>query len=551
MANRLGVLVLFRSRRLLCGFLLALGFLFCSSSVAQQIAPAVPSPPRPELPKDTLGRTTPRGTVLGFLNAARKGNDEVAAQYLDTPLRGKPASNLAHQLFVVLDRRLPAKLDELSDKPEGSRPDSLQPNMDRVGSIASSNGNVDILLERVDLGKVGYRWLFSGKTLETIPELYKEVNGTSADNTLRDFLLNTRLAGILLFSWLVILLGLPFLYLLTVMLNRLLSRMAGQLSRYSLKKTNLPDPEVLPTPVRLLLIAFTILWGVAKAGLPLFARQFWSTVATILIIVSCVWLFIRLNSWTEERIYQRLLLRKSTGLVSIARLVQRVIDVLAVFVGVLVGLKYFGLSPTAALAGLGVGGIAVALAAQKTLENVVGGVSVIFDQTVRVGDNLKVAETRGIVEDIGLRSTRIRTPDRTIVSVPNGQIANASLENISLRDKFWFHPNLRLSYNTTPVQLRSVLSGLTEMLEEYPGVENNSIRVSFLSFGTAALELEVSAYLFARDWSNFLEIQGELQIRIMEIVEAAGTRMAHPAPPLVQTPTPDRANTAGVARKPN
>jgi MscS family membrane protein len=205
------------------------------------------------------------------------------------------------------------------------------------------------------------------RSKELIPELYKEVNEVSGDNVLPEFLLNTRLAGIPFFEWVAILLGLPFLYLLAVMLNRLLSRMIGQLRRYFLKKTNLPDPEVLPMPVRLLLIAFTILWAIAKVSLPLLARQFWSTVATILIIVSCVWLFIRLNSWTGKRILQRLLLRQSTGMVSIARLVQRVIDVVAVFVGVLVGLKHFGLSPTAALAGLGVGGIAVALAAQKTL----------------------------------------------------------------------------------------------------------------------------------------------------------------------------------------
>jgi MscS family membrane protein len=164
-ADSLGVRVLSPWGRALCCFLLTVGFLFCSSALAQQNASAVPSVPQPEVPKDPLGRTTPRGTVFGFLNAERKDNDELAAQYLNTSLRGKPASNLAHQLFVVLDRRLPAKLDELSDKPEGSLTDPLQPNVDRVGSIASSNGNVDILLERVDLGKVGYRWLFSGKTL--------------------------------------------------------------------------------------------------------------------------------------------------------------------------------------------------------------------------------------------------------------------------------------------------------------------------------------------------------------------------------------------------
>jgi hypothetical protein len=213
MADRFEVLLLSGWGQLLCGFLLVFGFAFCSSAVAQHITPAVPPTPQPQLPRDTLGRTTPRGTVLGFLNAARRDNDEVAAQYLNTRLRGKPASNLAHQLFVVLDRRLPAKLDELSDKPE----DPLQPNMDRVGNINSSNGSVDILLERVDLGKAGYCWLFSGQTLELIPELYKEVNEVSGDNVLPEFLLNTRLDGIPFFEWVAILLGLPFLYLLAVM----------------------------------------------------------------------------------------------------------------------------------------------------------------------------------------------------------------------------------------------------------------------------------------------------------------------------------------------
>jgi MscS family membrane protein len=207
---------------------------------------------------------------------------------------------------------------------------------------------------------------------------------------------------------------------------------------------------------------------------------------------------------------------------------------------VLVGLNHFGLNPTAALAGLGVGGIAVALAGQKTLENVIGGVSVIFDQTVRVGDNLKVGETSGTVEDIGLRSTRIRTLDRTTVSVPNGQIANASLENISARDKFWFHPNLYLRYDTTPAQVRLVLEDLKELLTKQPSIESKSIRVSFISLGTSALEITISAYLFARDWVKFLDIQGELQIRILEIVEEAGT---HIAPSVSTAPTGKHAWT--------
>jgi MscS family membrane protein len=127
-----------------------------------------------EPPKDTLGRTSPRGAVLGFLAASKKGNDEIAALYLNTPLRGAAAEELARQLALVLDRRLPARLNLLSDKPEGSIPDPLRPDEDFVGTIPTSKGDLDIMLERADRGKVGKVWLFSRKTLDAIPDVYGE-----------------------------------------------------------------------------------------------------------------------------------------------------------------------------------------------------------------------------------------------------------------------------------------------------------------------------------------------------------------------------------------
>ena len=211
------------------------------------------------------------------------------------------------------------------------------------------------------------------------------------------------------------------------------------------------------------------------------------------------------------------------------RLARRTIDGLILFAGVLVTLYFFGLKPTAALAGLGVGGIAVAFAAQKTLENVIGGVSLILDRAVRVGDTLKVGETVGSVDDVGLRSTRIRTLDRTVVSVPNGQIANLSIENLSARDKFWFHPILTLHYGTTSEQMHAVLVSVRNLLGEARLVEPTSVRVRFLGFGQAALNVEVFAYILARDWNQFLEIQEELLCRTMECVESAGLQIAPPS----------------------
>jgi MscS family membrane protein len=509
--------------------LLSLVILLCFPTWAQLGQPAsAPAAAQPEAPKDALGRTTPRGTVLGFLSAARNGDDDLAARYLDTRLRGRTAAGLAHKLFVVLDRRLPAQLNELSDKPEGSLSNPLKPDEEPVGTIGSDNGDVDIIVQRVGSGKSASLWLFSSKTLDVIPDLYEEINLVSVDNVLPAFLVNTRIAGILLFHWLAIFVGIPLFFLLAALINRLLSHFVGLLRRRLYRKANLPNPEVLPKPIRLLLLAFVIRWLLTKISLPLLARQFWSSAATIITVAGCVWLVIFLARWGEEYICRLLQRRKLTGAASMLRLTRWVIDLLAIVAGVLVTLHYFGVNPTAALAGLGVGGIAVALAAQKTLENIIAGVSLIFDQAVRVGDSLKIGNTQGTIEDIGLRSTRIRTLDRTMVSVPNGQIANMSIENLSSRDKFWFHPILSLNYGTASSQIHAALDRIRSLLEESPHVESDSVRVRFLRFGPPSIEVEVFAYVLASDWNQFLEIQEGLLLRIMECVESIAAQIAIP-----------------------
>jgi MscS family membrane protein len=500
---------------------------------------------QPEVPKDALGRTTPRGTVLGFLAAARKGDNELAVSYLNTRLRGKAATDLAHQLFVVLDRRLPPRLNDLSDKPGGSLLEPLKPNQEIVGTISSEKGNVDVILERVDGGKSGMLWMFSSKTLDAIPDLYEEINVVSVDTVLPDFLVNTRFAGIVLFEWLAVFVGMPLFYVLTALLNRALSPLIGRWRRSISRKPYLSDPQVLPRPIRVLLLAGIIRWLLVKLSLPLLARQFWYSVASILTIAGFVWLLILLNGWGEQYIRRRLRGRNRTGATSILRLARRGIDVLIVFGGVLVTLYYFGVNPTAGLAGLGVGGIAVALAAQKTLENVIAGVSLVSDQAVSVGDFLKVGDTLGTVDDIGLRSTRIRTLDRTVVTVPNGQIANLSLENFSARDKCWFHPLLSLRCGTTASQIQAVLDGVRSLLGESRDVEPDSVRVRFLGFGRSSLDVDVFAYVLANDWNKFLEIQETLLLRIMRCIESAGTQIALPSQTVFMSAAP-AATEAGV-----
>jgi MscS family membrane protein len=480
-------------------------------------------------PPDPLGRGTPRGTVLGFLNASRKGDYATARRYLNTPLKGGSADSLARKLSSVLDHRLPAHLNELSARPEGSQyfPDKLD--NDLVGTIDSVSGAVDIVVQRLDLGKNGAVWLFSAETLDVIPALYEEANLVSVENTLPAFLVKQTIVQIPLFQWAFVLVGMPVIYLLTGLVDRLVSPLAARLCHRLCGQAELLHVHVAPIPIRLLLLAMSIRWMAANLNLSLLTRQFWSSVASVITITAGTWIALMLNAWGENLARRRMERRGIQGMVSILRLLRRTLDLLALFGGALILLSHFNLNVTAALAGLGVGGIAVALAAQKTLENVIGGISIIADRVVRVGDSLKIGDTMGTIEDIGLRSTRIRTLDRSVVSIPNGQIANDRLEDLSCRDKFWFHPTLSLRYETTAMQMRSALEAVRSLLLEDAHVERSSVRVRFLRFGSSSLDVEVFAYVRAIDFADFLRIQEELLLRIMAAIQAAGTRMALPS----------------------
>ena len=321
--------------------------------------------------------------------------------------------------------------------------------------------------------------------------------------------------------------GMPLLYLLTGVLNRILSLAVGIVLRRLRRNPALTNPRVLRPPFRLLLLAFTIRWLVSKVPLPILARQFWSTTALMIVVVACMWLLILLNESGERYLVTR---RQSlSGAASALRLVRRLIDGIILFAGLLFTLHHFGINLTATLAGLGVGGIAVALAAQKTLENVIAGVSLIADQAVRVGDVLNLGDIQGTVEAVGLRSTRIRTVGRTVVSLPNAQIANMRLETLSVRDRFLFQPVLGLHHETTAVQLRSLIAGVRTLLSGHDNIDLGSVRVRFVRFGASSLDVEIFAYLFASDWNNFLEIQEELLYSIMDIVQKAGASLALPS----------------------
>jgi MscS family membrane protein len=189
--------------------------------------------------------------------------------------------------------------------------------------------------------------------------------------------------------------------------------------------------------------------------------------------------------------------------------------------------KSLGLPLTAVLAGLGVGGLAFALAAQSTIENVIGGITLFADRPVRVGDFCQFGDKLGTIEEIGLRSTRVRTLDRTVITIPNAEFVKLQLENFTRRDCILIRTTLGVRYETTAEQLRP--TRLREMLLAHPKVLGEPLRVRFAGFGAYSLDFDLFAYIRTRDWDEFLAIREAIFLRIADIVQEAGTSFAFPS----------------------
>ncbi len=213
------------------------------------------------------------------------------------------------------------------------------------------------------------------------------------------------------------------------------------------------------------------------------------------------------------------------GLLPIGRKTSKVV---LLALGLVAVLNELGFQVASLLAGLGIGGIALALAAQKTVENLFGSVAIGVDQPFRVGDFVKVEDVVGTVEAIGMRSTRIRTLDRTVVTIPNGKLSEMRAETFAARDRFRLHAHLGLSYGTTAEQMRAVLAGIEAALRADPRVWQDEVSVRFDALCESTLDVEVMAWLETSDWNGFTLARQELLLCFMDLVERTGASFAFP-----------------------
>ena len=502
-----------------------------SSSAQTSLTQALqPAPSNASGTTDPLGRNTPSNAILGFLRAAQDGNYSIAAQYLQLSAarRQTDGDSLADKLNVVVNRFCSSNLSRVSTQAEGTPQEGVPLGRQRICTMSSGDVEVDLDLVRISDPSAGKIWLISADTLAKLPELYEQDEARQVGSKLPKFLVKHQLAGMPWWQWLALLLAAPVAaglgWLILAALEvplRWWARRRGQLDVANWRSVSGPAWLLTGTLIHQTMVVYL--------RMPLLLRHYYFQVTSIALILSATWIAWRIVRWSLRRVRTQALAYGHAGTGSLMLLGERILKAVIFIVGVLAVLGNLGFNMSTALAGLGIGGLAIGFGAQKTIENLFGGVSVLGDEVFRVGDVCRFGDRTGVVEDIGLRSTRIRTDERTLLAIPNGTVATINLENLSRRDKILFKTTLGIRSETKADHLRYVLVELRRLLYSHPKVETKTVRVRLVDIAGGAPSVEIFVYILTQDFNEFAAVREDLLLRMMDIVEDAGSSLALPS----------------------
>lgn len=485
-------------------------------------------------PSDSLNRRNPRGTVNGFIQAVADQNYIRASRYLN--LKRSWRSNRQRKRIVLKFQSL---LDQggdmratslISDKPGGVTNDDLPDNQDIVGTLNADGNEIVLYVENIGGNTTANPplWQFSSATVAAISS--SDLDETSLLNrTLPENLKEQTLGGVPVGHWLamVILVAVSYIF------SWLLVALCGLIIRGLWKKARQPEKwliiRALGLPLRLYITVLLFIEASQQIGISIIIRQRFSAITVTIGIAAILILLWRLTDILSEYINNRMTVRKRISAISVILFVRRMAKTAIIVIGVIALLGAVGFDVTTWIAALGIGGLALALGAQKTVENFVGSVSLIADQTIRVGDFCRVGEIKGTVESIGMRSTRLRTPERTVVTIPNGQFASTNVENYAHRDRFLFNPILELRMETTPDELRKVLQLTRDMLHNHDKVIDEGSKVRLTGFTANGYKTEIYCYVQAGNIDEAQEIQEGIYMQLLDIVQQSGTDFAYPS----------------------
>jgi len=458
----------------------------------------------------------------------REGDYERAVNYLD--LRNLPFSldpaldgpELVKKLVIVAKRAMTIDFEDISDDPLGHREDGLPRYRDRITTMKTKTGPVDILMQHVPRGDGVSIWKISNATVAIIPQLDKEFGYGFIGNKLSHVFPHYIIFGFEVWQ-LIMMIGLLLTgYLIALLITYVIVKILQRNQRFNKQRVQ----KFVVGPLRLLI---TILFFRATFNLiapSLVARAVFE--AKTFLIIAVLWVLLGVVDLIIYRLADRMSRNGQKDAVVLLKPAATGVKLVVVLIAIISWMDNLGYQVTTILAGLGVGGIAIALASQKSLENLIGSITIYASQPVHVGDFCKFGKTMGTVEEIGLRSTQLRTPARTVVHIPNALFASGEIENLTQRDKILYRTRLRLSYNNTPSQVKQVLVNIRELIDTNEFIDEESSRVSFLEFGEYAQELEFFVYIKTKDFVVYLEHREDINLKINDIIESAGASLTVP-----------------------
>jgi MscS family membrane protein len=483
-----------------------------------------------QAPVDPLNRTTPRSAIFNFLEACHAERYVLAARYLDltkipADQRHQQGPELAKELADILDKDPHFEVDLLSDAPEGRLNDGLAPNLESLVKATGDEASA-ILLQRVQQQGIEV-WVVSSDSVPHIAEMDALEGASEIEKKMPSVLVKHNILGTPLWVWI----ALAILTLVLSVLSRLLShlflaiftpvanRFAKSLRDYRLQ--SLTDPLRLLISLAMFRAAMEIVTPSALL------RDYLIKLLEFLSTLGFAALAMRIVDLAAAQIQGRTGPARALSY-SVFPLGVRVVRIGIFLIAGVVIFASWGYNTNAILAGLGVGGLAVALAAQKTIENLFGAISLVSDRPVLVGDFCQFGTQSGTVEDIGLRSTRIRTNDRTMVTIPNSSFSTMTIENFSRRDRMWFHPTIRLRRDTTPQKVSEMMDTTVAILRDHPLVQLADVPVRFTKITDYSLDLEVFAYVATASFDEYLKVQSALLLKLLEASQKHGVGFAVP-----------------------
>lgn len=481
---------------------------------------------------DSFGRDTPRHTVQGFISALGENDYLLASNYLTLSKSDNPTIAV-RQLKQALDaggRFLPDL--QLSNSPEGYLADQLQPNQEKVGTININDKSVPIILERVVSKKGEQYWQFATDTLTSIPEVLENTEPTLISKYTFESLEGDKLFGYQLTDLIAAIILTVGSFLLTYVMVWLWYHLL-HIVYPRVRSEPLPLPDKIILPLSVVIMALILSEIMVYAGVSVTLREPINRFTDIASWLAVTWLLLRIVDVLFTRAVNLSYKKNHIERVSILGLLSKVVKALLLIFAVIVIFGNLGFDLTTGIAALGVGGLALALGAQKTIENLVGSVVVVADSPVRIGDYCQFGTQAGTVIDIGIRSSRVRTLNRTVVTVPNGDFSSMQIENFTSRDMFHFLHNLYIKRNADIDVVFKMVKDLDGFLNDHELTNQEWNQANILELRQDCYIIQLRAYVNAFDIIEFYPKQDTLLVDILNLVKQYKVEHALPTQQLI------------------